>query len=211
MRMMRCGGVLGLLVATMAPLSTLTGQADERPTMRDIRGWIGDHHPDLYGRDTTSNLLYIVVDTNKNYVRSITARAGEAEAASAAAAMRRFLELNDDSLMTACVSETAPVKPPARPLCIVDGARVRTLSTVQLLSASGFELLRGADARTKFGGDGANGAVVLTTIPARAARFKKLGLGNDSVDNMMHLSLRAGVIGQMPLNVFVLFLAAGKR
>jgi hypothetical protein len=189
-----------------------------------IFGWIERYHPNVIAGDPRVNAVMVVADTNNQYVASVADSlsrdpiaaidSGFALVAAKNAAADAARELVAGRLRV-------PGSDGSRPLYVVDGVRAKKIDSISADAIVGIRLLKAVDATSTYGPDGANGAIVVTTMHAQVdngvfnsdirRRLTKMGIRPERVDlaNLMQMHVRGGTVGPNPLYIMVLHLKGG--
>jgi hypothetical protein len=189
-----------------------------------IFGWIERYHPNVIAGDPRVNAVMVVADTNNRYVASV-ADSLSRDPMTAIDSSFALVEAKNAAADAARELVAGRLRVPgsdgSRPLYVVDGVRVKNIDSLSADGIVGIRLLKAADAMSTYGADGANGAIVVTTMHAQVdngvlnsdirRRLTKMGIRPERVDlgNLMQMHVRGGVVGPNSLYITVLHLKGG--
>jgi hypothetical protein len=198
-----------LFAALVSSRGVMAQTAPTFPELDDLRAWLQAQHPSLIAGDSGLNAAVVVIDTTGRYVRSSAFRLEARALSDWGAGVAHSVSLQDDTLskrlFTACFDGPREGPPSARPVCILDGARVRAVDGMRFLTSRDIDVLKGEAATSRFGPDAASGAVVVTTDSVALARFKSVGATPENFVSFEGRRIRRRADGQ-PVIITVLML-----
>ncbi len=202
----------------LAAMTSLAPSATAQPFgAREVRGWIERNHPAVIAGDPRVNSVFIVLDTNGQYVAS---RADSLPIEVSAAIDSTFDSVGARNAVAEIARElvAGQLRVPGsegQAVYIVDGVRVNRLDSLSADAIENIEFKKGADA-VKYGAASNGGAIIVTTMrheeraqviaSSNRRSLEALHLATDQVDlhdvQMMHV--RGGVLGPNPLYVTIM-------
>lgn len=189
-----------------------------------ISAWFAAHHPSIAAGDRRINAVLLVVDTSRAYVASVADSlplqvTAAIDSQFAALAARNEVEGLAKELVAGRLR--VPGSDSTLPVYIVDGVRTQRIDSLDVRSIEDIQLIKVADAASKYGSDAAKGGAIVVRIThgeewARVIdasnRQRLIGIGTapERIDfgDMQIMHVRAGIYGPYPLYITVMRLKA---